>query len=84
MMERPPGVGVFQFVVLASLRAAQLMRGCRPKIDGDHKAIMTAQLEVAQGKVSAQVKQPSTDVADEPPASETVPIKQATTTLGVS
>jgi DNA-directed RNA polymerase subunit K/omega len=53
-MQHPPGVGTFEFVVLASLRAAQLMRGCRPKIDGDHKKTVTAQLEIAQGKVSAQ------------------------------
>jgi hypothetical protein len=27
-------------------------RGCRPRIDGTHKAIVTAQFEVAQGKVT--------------------------------
>jgi hypothetical protein len=53
-MQRPAGVGAFEFVILASLRAAQLMRGCRPKIDGFHKNTVIAQLEVAQGKVSAQ------------------------------
>jgi DNA-directed RNA polymerase subunit K/omega len=50
-MERPPGIGAFQFVILASLRAVQLMRGCRPRIDGDHKNTVIAQLEVSQGKV---------------------------------
>lgn len=52
MIERPPGVGVFQFVVLSTLRAAQLMRGCEPRVDGVHKAIVTAQLEVSEGKVA--------------------------------
>jgi DNA-directed RNA polymerase subunit K/omega len=45
------GVGAFQFVVLSSLRAVQLTRGCRPRIDGVHKHTVMAQLEVSQGKV---------------------------------
>ena len=52
MIQRPPGVGGFQFVILATLRAAQLMRGCRPRVDGTHKATVTAQFEVAAGKVT--------------------------------
>jgi DNA-directed RNA polymerase subunit K/omega len=51
MIQRPPGLGAFQFTVLATLRAAQLMRGCRPRVDGLHKATVTAQLEVSEGKV---------------------------------
>ena len=51
MIQRPPGMGAFQFVVLAGLRAAQLKRGCRPRIDGEHKGIVTAQFEVAEGMV---------------------------------
>jgi hypothetical protein len=50
--QRPPGVGAFQFVVLATLRAAQLMRGCRPKVDGLHKPTVIAQLEVSAGIVT--------------------------------
>ena len=53
MIQRPPGVGAFQFVVLATLRAAQLTRGCRPKVDGLHKATVIAQLEVSAGIVTA-------------------------------
>jgi len=52
VIQRPPGVGAFQFVVLATLRAAQLMRGCRPKVDGLHKATVIAQLEVSAGIVT--------------------------------
>ena len=52
MIQRPPGVGAFQFVVLATLRSAQLMRGCRPRVDGVHKATVTAQLEVSEGRVT--------------------------------
>jgi hypothetical protein len=50
-MQRPSGIGAFQFVVLASLRAAQLGRGCQPKVDGEHKSTVIAQLEVSLGKV---------------------------------
>ena len=52
MIQRPPGVGAFQFVVLAMLRSAQLMRGCRPRVDGIHKATVTAQMEISEGKVT--------------------------------
>jgi DNA-directed RNA polymerase subunit K/omega len=55
VIQRPAGLGTFEFVVLATLRAAQLMRGCRPRVDGIHKAAVIAQLEVAQGKVTAMV-----------------------------
>ena len=53
-MIRPPGkMGTFEFVALAALRAAQLMRGCVPRVDGDHTAAVTAQREVADGKVTS-------------------------------
>ena len=55
MIQRPRGIGAFQFVTLASLRAVQLTRGCRPRIDGAHKNTVVAQLEVSQGKVQATV-----------------------------
>jgi hypothetical protein len=48
VVQRPADVGAFEFVILASLRAAQLMRGCTPRIESTHKMIMTAQMEVAQ------------------------------------
>ena len=52
-MIRPPyAMGAFEFVAIAALRAAQLARGCRPKIDGDHTRAVFAQLEVAGGKVA--------------------------------
>ena len=69
-------MGAFEFVIVASLRAAQLMRGCRPKVEGLHKNTVIAQLEVAHGRVSAQ----SADESAEPFASSAVhtePIAQA-------
>ena len=51
VIHRPPGVSAFEFVVLAGLRAAQLTRGCTPRIESGHKMIVTAQMEIAAGKV---------------------------------
>ena len=51
MVKRPVHMNAFEFVVLSSLRAAQLMRGCTPRVTTSRKMIMTAQLEVAHGKV---------------------------------
>jgi hypothetical protein len=44
-------MGKFQFVVLSSLRAAQLTRGCTPRVPGIHKRTTMAQLKISQGKV---------------------------------
>ena len=51
MTRRPPAIGAFEFVVLSALRAAQLMRGCIPKVPVAHKLTTTAQWEVAAGKI---------------------------------
>ena len=51
MVQRPHGTNPFEFVVVAGLRAAQLMRGSVPRVERAHKVITTAQLEVAQGLV---------------------------------
>lgn len=48
-----PDVGKFEFVKLASLRTAQLMRGCTPRVAIGGKPTTTAQREVADGKVSS-------------------------------
>src|SRR5688572_17704047 len=51
VVQRPPGFNAFEFVVLSGLRAAQLMRGCTPRVASSHKVITTAQMEVAEWKV---------------------------------
>ena len=52
-------MGAFQFVVLATLRAAQLIRGCEPRVfTGDHKKTVIAQCEVAEGKVAQLASAP--------------------------
>ena len=58
VVSRPDGSNAFEFVVVSALRAAQLMRGCVPRVAIAYKHITTAQLEVAAGKV-AKVSEPS-------------------------
>lgn len=62
MIHRPTHIGAFQFVVVASLRAAQLTRGCIPRVDGLHKVTVTAQLEVSEGRIAAVEVPPTVDV----------------------
>lgn len=51
MISRPADLNGFEFAVLASLRAHQLMDGCVPLMGGDHKSTTMAQMEVAAGKI---------------------------------
>ena len=51
MIQRPACFGKFEFAVMASLRASQLTRGCLPRVEGGHTVAVTAQLEIAEGKV---------------------------------
>jgi DNA-directed RNA polymerase subunit K/omega len=46
-------MGRFEFVRLSSLRAAQLIGGCTPRIPASCKPTSTALREVTQGKVRA-------------------------------
>jgi hypothetical protein len=48
----PTHMGAFEFVVLASLRTAQLMRGCTAKVASAHKHATTAQWEISAGKIT--------------------------------
>lgn len=65
MIQRPQDSNAFEFVIASALRAAQLMRGCVPRVAGLHKHITTAQMEVASGKV--------TKLADVPAAPPLIP-----------
>lgn len=56
MINRPAESSAFEFVILAALRAAQLMRGCTPRVPASPKAVVTAQREVAEGKVVRALK----------------------------
>jgi hypothetical protein len=52
MVIRPVGVNPFEFVVVAALRAQQLLAGCVPRLEGPHAAATMAQMEVAGGRVA--------------------------------
>jgi DNA-directed RNA polymerase subunit K/omega len=51
MVKRPQDMNAFEFVVLSALRAAQLQRGCTPRVEQSPKLAVTAQHEVAERKV---------------------------------
>jgi DNA-directed RNA polymerase subunit K/omega len=51
MIGRPFDSNAYEFVMIASQRAHQLMAGCIPLLTGVHKATTMAQMEVAAGKV---------------------------------
>ncbi len=53
MVRRPDGMNAFEFVVVSALRAAQLQRGCTPRVEHSPKISVTAQQEVAERKVQA-------------------------------
>ena len=52
MITLPEDANSFEFARVASLRAAQLMRGCTARVERASKHTVTAQREVADGKVS--------------------------------
>ena len=58
MIKRPSDIGVFEFSVLAGLRATQLIRGCVPRVDGAHTIAVTAQMEVSDRKVIRELDNP--------------------------
>jgi len=51
MVKRPADMKAFEFAVMSGLRAAQLHRGCTPRVEPCEKMIVTAQHEVATRKV---------------------------------
>ena len=51
MIRRPDDISTFEFAVLSGLRAAQLSRGCSPRVEPSAKIAITAQQEVAERKV---------------------------------
>jgi hypothetical protein len=53
VVKRPSDMNAFEFAVLAGLRAAQLHRGCTPRVERSHKEAVTAQHEIAARKVLA-------------------------------
>ena len=52
MVIRPPHLNAYEFVVVAALRAQQLIAGCTPSVAGEHSATTLAQMEVAGGHIT--------------------------------
>jgi DNA-directed RNA polymerase subunit K/omega len=52
VIRRPADTNPFEFAVVSGLRAAQLIRGCIPRVALGGKVITIAQMEVAAGLVS--------------------------------
>jgi DNA-directed RNA polymerase subunit K/omega len=57
-MSDPLELGKFEFVRLASLRAAQLIKGCTARVPMGGKHTTTARSEVTAGKVIALPREP--------------------------
>jgi DNA-directed RNA polymerase subunit K/omega len=51
VVNRPINFNSYEFVVVSSLRAKQLLAGCTAHVDGEHTAAVKAQMEVAGGHV---------------------------------
>ena len=51
MVNRPREYNSYEFVVVSSLRAKQLLAGCVAHVDGEHTPAIKAQMEVAGGHV---------------------------------
>jgi DNA-directed RNA polymerase subunit K/omega len=51
MVKRPDDMNAFEFAVRSGLRAAQLQRGCTPRVEQSQKVAVTAQPEVAERRV---------------------------------
>jgi DNA-directed RNA polymerase subunit K/omega len=54
MVKRPRDMSAFEFAVVAGLRAAQLHRGCTPRVERREKIAVTAQHEVAERKILSE------------------------------
>lgn len=64
LVHRPESYNPFEFIVVSSLRAAQLMKGCTPRVEVVGKHTTTAQAEVAEGHVMRLVDMPAEPVPE--------------------
>ena len=73
MIHRASAANSFEFVRVASLRAAQLMNGSVPRVPVRRTPVLTAQLEVASGEVTAIPRESPHAVAAPRPLLDPVP-----------
>ena len=69
MISRPETIGAFEYAVMCGLRAAQLSRGCTPRVpdSAGRKTAITAQLEVSSLRVVRVGDLPSDILASHDP-----------------
>ena len=60
MIHRLASSNAFTFVRVAALRTAQLTKGCVARVPASHRHTLTAQLEVAAGKIEFVNSKPGT------------------------
>jgi DNA-directed RNA polymerase subunit K/omega len=58
-MPAQKNMNAFEFVILSSLRATQLLRGCTPRVAASDKVTVTARREVQAGEVK-RAEEPTT------------------------
>jgi DNA-directed RNA polymerase subunit K/omega len=58
-MDNRPTSNAFEFVVVASARAKQLLNGCTPRVEGSAKPARRAQQEVLAGVVRRLEEEPA-------------------------
>ncbi|MBP7778607.1 MAG: hypothetical protein KA371_15940 [Acidobacteria bacterium] len=59
MIDRPDHMAAFEFVVVSSLRALQLVKGSTPRVPAGHRHTTTARAEVAGGLVVREPAPPN-------------------------
>jgi ribosomal protein S8E len=58
MVQRQSTSNAFTFVRVAALRTEQLTKGCIARVPASHRHSITAQLEVAAGKIAFTSPEP--------------------------
>jgi DNA-directed RNA polymerase subunit K/omega len=82
LIDRSNQLNTFEFIVVAALRAKQLARGAAPRVGGDHKPFITAQLEVLAGKVQTIGDTPMPEQSDERPRPASIAAQENVSTSG--
>ena len=67
VVNRPVHMNAYEFVVLSSLRAQQLLAGSTARLAGDHGVATMAQMEVAEGFITrAEIEETPADSPAKP------------------
>lgn len=53
----PRETSKYEMIIVATARSRDLFRGATPMVEGDHRPLVTALLEIEAGKVNSEYKQ---------------------------